>query len=109
MRQLRLRDGSTSRRAASSVSSKVVVVPKTLPHGFPSVPGGPAPTASTSKTALSGPSTSTSRRTLNRCWWYGAARPGAIMRAWGPGSPFATAMVDMIPLSLTSSCMVPSR
>ena len=38
-------------------------------------------TASTSNTALSGPSTSTSSRTLKRCWWKGAASPGATMPA----------------------------
>src|SRR6185437_13892891 len=78
-------------------------------HGFSPLPGLPVGSASTWITALSVPSISMSIRTLKRCWWNGAARPGATILACGPASPFATAIVDMIPVSLTSSCMVPSR
>src|ERR1700677_3180429 len=105
--QDRLLDGAPGRRAANSCYSKVTVGPKALLHGLSS-PGG-AGTVSTSNTELTGPSISTSSRTLNRCWWYGAARPGAIMLAKGPASSPSTPMVDMMPDSFTSSCREPSR
>ena len=104
----RLRAGSTSalrlelgaRASASAVERVVVRVVG---------PGGSA-TTSTSLTELPAPSTSKSRRKLNRCWWWGAGQVGRD-HAWPARarSPSATAWVWTMPVSLTFSWMVPSR
>jgi hypothetical protein len=48
MRQVRLRAGSTSRRADNSESNSVAAVPNAFPQGLVALPGEPVRTASTS-------------------------------------------------------------
>ena len=43
------------------------------------------------------------------CWWCGPASSGVTGLAYGTRVPGATAWVWMIPVSLTSAWIVPSR
>lgn len=86
--------GSALRRASSSVRSGVTQVVKALPRGF----CGPVGTRWTSISSTEFPvassspeSTAISSRAENRCWWYGAPRPGAISEAYGYGEPSSRA------------------
>ena len=76
-------------RASDSRASNVGLVTNEFASGL-SEPVGSAST-STSYTEFVVPSTSKSSRKLNRCWWFGAARPGAIISAHRRPSPFAEA------------------
>ena len=108
-RQARLVAAFMSRCAASSVVSGVTAGSERV---GPRVVGSRRDTtsASTSWTEFAVPSTSRSRRAENRCWWWGAASPGCdhVRRTRGV-SPGAIAIGDMMPVSFTSSWMLPSR
>ena len=96
-----------SRCAPSSFDRRVAFWRNAFAHGL-SGPGGTG-SASISYTVFAEPSTSKSRRAENRCWWCGAASPGAIRFANSDVSPGASAIGDMMPVSFTSSWMLPSR
>ena len=109
MRQVRLRDGSTSRRAASSVSSRVAVGAEGVAPRVLGSPGGRRHGVDLEHRVVGtvdlDVEPDVEQVLVVRRGQAGGDHVGVVAGS----SPSATAMVDMIPVSFTSSCIVPSR
>ena len=77
----RLRAPSARRPDTFSEAIGTTLFVNALPAGFSAEIG--TRTASISFTTFATPSTVMSSRAENRCWWYGAPRPGATSEANG--------------------------
>ena len=109
--------GAQSRCAVCSVSSVRSTMSKPMPCGLRGPSGMCAASTSTTRSERppSGQSTVGSRRTMKKCWWMWALRPGAslVPHSGSPPGPAAassgkSAWVETMPVSFASKPMVPS-